>query len=705
MAVVISFYKNNFKPLTQNEIYEDIISTDDYKEKLRKPTGEKYLRIISSIQRTISYDIVFKPMFTEDKKKDNSICEQKYSVDYDTIVGYWNDQYALMNCEDFYNCLERSKIKRSSLRSDISEIDIVEVNLSKSIEKSPVKRKNTPNNNEIKNNNNSNRNFLQKKTKRSNTPINQRKKPKNKTNAKIKNISDDSSSKSSNQNRGGDESVSKSKYQKRRLSVGKQYRAKNKKNETININSVIDIDSNNDLTEILSNDSTDNSNNRNNSSEDSLIELLNNSLYEKWPKLSERSLNKLINDFTYLRNKINSIINMLQDLNGIKVKYYNKLADDAKILSEKEKEKIFKIYENIRGKICNKNSKKSYKDKILNDLAFNHGKKDLKESINKYLSIYDKSYINLTHIINDRITIFDALEQTKNELCEEVKENKKCLENFILFNSTKIKKTTEFMKKNTRNHFEKTINKTFNELGKTFNKKSDKKHKEIKSNINNNMEEAEEEVIDLNIKENNENNKSIIKQNNKRNCRSIGYSNYIDKNAKTRSLSKITKNRRCQFKTMKKELEKEVHNDNDNNDNNVSKSDIKRNRNKCSGKEKVKSVKKDKSQSKILDYFSPDASYGNSKQKNNLKKANCLKNKKSRQDLEFNEFDSLFSLRTSSINTNNNILSPSISEPSKIEGIVNQEDQEKKINFDDQSTIQENEEILKKENDTDSNFE
>ena len=360
--------------------------------------------------------------------------------------------------------------------------------------------------------------------------------------------------------------------------------------------------------------------------------------------------------------------------------------------------------------MSNKNSSKSYKDKLLSDLTFSHEKKELKDSINKFLSIYDESYRNLTHIINDRITIFDDLEQTKNELCEEVKESKKCLENFILFNSTKIKKTTEFMKKYTRNHFEKIMSRSFSELGKMSNNKNDKKHKETKThnNYNNNIDEIDEEVIDLNIKENNENSRSMIKQNNKRNNRSIGHSNYIDNYARTKSLSKISKNRRCQFKSMKKESDNEEHkyNDNHNHNNNyVLKSDIKSNRNKCSEKEKEKAIKKDRSQSKILDYFSPDASYVNSKLKTNLKKQNFPKNKKLRPDLEFNDFDSIFSLKTSSINTNNNILSSSMIEASKIEEMVSQEEQEEKVNFDEHSISQDNDEILKKENGTNSNFE
>ena len=110
MAMLICFYKNNFNPMKQNDIYKNIISNPDYKEKLRKTNGKKYTRISSAVQRTILYDLIFKKVEKDKNEKDDN-SETKYSIVLNEIIDYWKDQASAMQKDVIVKVIEKSNLE------------------------------------------------------------------------------------------------------------------------------------------------------------------------------------------------------------------------------------------------------------------------------------------------------------------------------------------------------------------------------------------------------------------------------------------------------------------------------------------------------------------------------------------------------------------------------------------------------------------
>ena len=93
MAVIIAYYNNNFSPLTQKEIYNEIISRKDFRDKLRKSTGEKY----SSIKLRIKDILKKKKSIFKNLSKNKRTRGAKYAIVLNQVTKFWKSQASHMN--------------------------------------------------------------------------------------------------------------------------------------------------------------------------------------------------------------------------------------------------------------------------------------------------------------------------------------------------------------------------------------------------------------------------------------------------------------------------------------------------------------------------------------------------------------------------------------------------------------------------------
>ena len=532
MAMILAYYKKKFKPLTQNEIYLDIISNKNYKEKLRKSTGGVYTKIQAAIQKTISSDSIFKEV--KDERNGSPKYESKYSIDLNKIKIYWNEQALLMKRNYIIKSIEKNNLKKNSFKQkDSSEIDIImeDFNLEdNSIINSNDTIENIINKKKYQDEINNYAAFLHKKTKRKflkdnkkhknikkriSTSFNNKSKSKNKLivnnniyESNISNISDIDISIEQNDNI----NITTQQQQEQQT----QNKIKNKDNKyckdiDIDINSeeLSELLDNQNLSKTYSNDNYVNNKKSKVENENILSNIFNNSIYDIWPRLNEDNLNKIVDEISNLDKKLNFIKNKLQDLMSIQMRYYTQLAEDEKINSEKEKEKIFKVYENIKQRINQQNSIKSLKEQILNELTFNNEKKWLKDNTNNYLLIYDETYNNLSQIVEDRNKIFNHISEVKIDLIKDMNNCEKNLTNFITYNISKINKTKDFLKKYNRNYYEYQMEKAIEKINEMFLIEKNKKNKEEnqKKDNNNNTNNINKMIGNDNV--NNVNNKII----------------------------------------------------------------------------------------------------------------------------------------------------------------------------------------------------
>ena len=532
MAMILAYYKKKFKPLTQNEIYLDIISNKNYKEKLRKSTGGVYTKIQAAIQKTISSDSIFKEV--KDERNGSPKYESKYSIDLNKIKIYWNEQALLMKRNYIIKSIEKNNLKKNSFKQkDSSEIDIImeDFNLEdNSIINSNDTIENIINKKKYQDEINNYAGFLHKKTKRKflkdnkkhknikkriSTSFNNKSKSKNKLivnnniyESNISNISDIDISIEQNDNI----NITTQQQQEQQT----QNKIKNKDNKyckdiDIDINSeeLSELLDNQNLSKTYSNDNCVNNKKSKVDNENILSNIFSNSIYDIWPLLNEDNLNKIVDEISNLDKKLNFIKNKLQDLMSIQMRYYTQLAEDEKINSEKEKEKIFKVYENIKQRINQQNSIKSLKEQILNELTFNNEKKWLKDNTNNYLLIYDETYNNLSQIVEDRNKIFNHISEVKIDLIKDMNNCEKNLTNFITYNISKINKTKDFLKKYNRNYYEYQMEKAIEKINEMFLIEKNKKNKEEnqKKDNNNNTNNINKMIGNDNV--NNVNNKII----------------------------------------------------------------------------------------------------------------------------------------------------------------------------------------------------
>jgi len=216
-----------------------------------------------------------------------------------------------------------------------------------------------------------------------------------------------------------------------------------------------------------------------------LLNIFSNSIYDIWPNLDEINLNKIIDNYTSLIYKFSQIKDKLQDLTSIQSKYYTKLAENEKMHSEKELDKLVDIYNLMQEKITKEEMYISYKDKLLNELTFNQEKKWLKDNTNSYLNIYEQTYKNLTLIITERLKIFDFLIKTKKFMLNQIEDCEQDLKNFMKINLINIKKAKEFLNKYTRKYYEQKIQEFIDHMDIIFLSKKNKSKDEIINEENN----------------------------------------------------------------------------------------------------------------------------------------------------------------------------------------------------------------------------
>ena len=505
MAMILSYYKNKFIPLTQNEIYLDIISNKNYKEKLRKSNGEEYARIQSAIQKTICYDLIFKQI-EDEKNKNNPNYEPKYSIDLNGIIDYWNEQAFLMKRDYIVKCIK----KKNKLKLKANKINIIEDS-------------NLKTNNNLINEICKSTNFLKKKTRRKNLRLTHKKRNQFSFNNRIKrrtyiNINNYKNNNNIDYDVSVNEEDFENNFKNTNLFNGKYYNFRNKDNtynnlikdsDEINMDEISDILNNENLSSTSSFNIYEKKDNLN--YENILMKIFNKSIYDVWPKLDEKDLEKTIDNYNDIIKKVNLIKNKLQDLMDIKSKFYSEIAEDEKIHSEKEKEKIFKVYDHIKQKFFKQNSVISYNEKLLRNLDYNHEIKWFKKNTNNFLLIYEETYNNLSKMVEDRIKVLEFLSKIKEELIKDIHLYEENLENFINNSISKINKTSSFLKKYTKNYYEQKMELVINMIeDKFYNEKNRKileNTQKIKKEIKNDSE------ISIKINKNKNDNHDYLEKN------------------------------------------------------------------------------------------------------------------------------------------------------------------------------------------------
>ena len=107
MAILLSFYKNKFNPMTLKELQNTISSRKDFKEKLRKSSGQNYAVIELAIKNALNNrKKMFKKFFDEEKN------ETKYSILLDRVKRLWESNSSSM---------EKLKLELNKSQSKVSK--------------------------------------------------------------------------------------------------------------------------------------------------------------------------------------------------------------------------------------------------------------------------------------------------------------------------------------------------------------------------------------------------------------------------------------------------------------------------------------------------------------------------------------------------------------------------------------------------------
>jgi len=381
MAMLICFYKNNFNPMKQNDIYKSIISNPDYKEKLRKTNGKKYTRISSAVQRTILYDLIFKKV-EKDKNEIEDDNETKYSIVLNEIIDYWKEQASAMQKDVIVKVIEKNNLEEKKQLSRLRERKKKTVsNESVSVTKTKpqlLNRKKKRFGGTLK------RKF-RKKISTSNNQRTGMRTRNSSTKKREKFDSFDDSKKKKMYNLDSDdneislEEDDDEDYTNYRVTSNIQNKNKaktNNKQKEKETKIESEESSEDDISDDYQSYQYNRESNKNRiNREETMNEIFDNSIYDIWPKLNEQKLEVVIDGYKKLNNKINLIIHKLEDLINIKSKFYEQMADEDKLSSEKEREKICKVYNNIKKRIEKQNQIKSVQDKVLNELNFSREKK------------------------------------------------------------------------------------------------------------------------------------------------------------------------------------------------------------------------------------------------------------------------------------------------------------------------------------------
>ena len=402
MAVIIAYYNHNFSPLTQKEIYNEIITKKSLKNKLRKSNGKKYSSIKIRIKDILKKK---KTIFNNLNKRHRGV---KYAINLSQIKSFWNSQVAIMNKEKDKNKEMEQIPNKIESKKNYSEDNINEKKEDeKSLDSIGDEKKSE---NQL---DDSSKKLLTKKTKR-------------KKNDKY----DDEPSKNSDSiiDLTGSRTINK-------------MEKKNYKNSFIDGFLTDEFSNNNNDIEI---DFSDNN---------KLSDLFSNSVYDKFPKIDDNSLNQII-------EKYGKLIEKLEDIRGHLIKFQNiKMAEsfkEEKNNLEKEKNNIINYF-NISSNLL--------KSKIVNQDSFNLQKELLKKSISFYLELYGDSCENHFSVLCERNEILDYLMFDKEkEINEGINDCFLNLKLFINSNKAQIKEANNCLKNYPRSYFKKKLEKIVQDL-------------------------------------------------------------------------------------------------------------------------------------------------------------------------------------------------------------------------------------------------
>ena len=442
MAIIISFYEKNFTLMTQKEILNSIISKKDYKEKMRKSNGENYQKINSEIKKILKG----KEQIFRQKKYRN---EQKYSIILSNIKNFWNSNAATMN-----------KIEDKKEENDINSKSSKKMKSKKSFIEDKDEYKNEKNKKNKKRKKDDTIELLSRKTKRKKYKYEENT---NKDSTPIKNLFN-------------------SKIENKKV--------KQKMNE-------------NKINGYLTDDFSSSKDNLNESDIENLLkDMFSNSIYDKFPKTDENSLNNIIDNVNNLLDKLSEIKNNLLDLQTLKLAEKYKIDNEKEKKSEQDKKnKKINYYKEIQ-KLLNKNQ--------FNSDAYERQTDLFKKSINDFLESYEDSYDNIFKIVCDKNGNMDYILYKKDE---DIKEFNGCYENiknFIKENKKGINDTNNFLKNYSRNYYKKKFDKVIKFLDT---KKNENKNLKIKETfeIYNVKEEEKEHKIENKKKNKAKTNKNIPK--------------------------------------------------------------------------------------------------------------------------------------------------------------------------------------------------
>ena len=106
MAIILSFHKHKFAPMTFDELLNDITSKKDAINKLRKANRQKYSSLTTEINKILSE----RTELFQIAKKNKKINNQTYSIVLDEVINYWESQISSMS---YINKSSVKKIKNN----------------------------------------------------------------------------------------------------------------------------------------------------------------------------------------------------------------------------------------------------------------------------------------------------------------------------------------------------------------------------------------------------------------------------------------------------------------------------------------------------------------------------------------------------------------------------------------------------------------
>ena len=501
MAVIISYYNHKFIPLSQKEIYADIISKKDFRAKLRKSNGKKYSSIKMRIKDILKKKkSIFK---NENKTRKRGV---KYSINLNLVIPFWKWQVSIMNKDKKNNKDKNYDEKYEEEDSDFSlkneNSKKFEENEENEENKSAENDKNEKDEKDGKDKKDKKDEKLapakkegKRKVRRYLTRKTRRKEFKNENENENENETEnrkDTNNSKNNKNADYIIDLSSSKNARKTRRGRRRTRRKNgyltddlkkKKN-----NKKFDLDTSED-------------------EDDALKDVFTFSIYDKLPKFDEKSLSEIIDQYEKLIEKLNDIREKLLKLQNSKLAVES--LEEDKLKSKKEKNSIinhYKIWKNL------------IKKKTVNTDVIERQKDLLKKGIDSYLELYGDSAENLFKILCERNELFDYLIfEREKEISENANECFLNLKNFINSNKTQINEANNFLKNYPRSYYKKNFEKILKEIeNEAIEPIKDKL--EISDIIKDNAkkENEKEKKTERKAEKANENEKEIVKKPNKR---------------------------------------------------------------------------------------------------------------------------------------------------------------------------------------------